>query len=194
MRIGGGEDGGVMKPIIFSTEMVRALLDGRKTQTRRVIKPQPTTKTWEKYLQEEQPCYLNPYGQPGDVLWVRETWADLRGMGFGKEFAYRADSWCGDHEDSDSMRCRLDYGVKWKPSIHMPRKAARLFLEITDIKVERVQDIDDDDAIDEGVGGNINEGPTAAFAELWDTINAKRGYSWESNPWCWVIEFRRADD
>lgn len=148
------------KPIIFSTEMVRAILDGRKTQTRRVIKPQPKYELrlkdsrWHEY--SENPLADSQVGSPwgheykcpwliGDILWVRETWADLRGMGFGNDpktdkpwnFAYKADIKPG----SDSDRARIDYGVKWKPSIYMPREAARLFLRVKNVRVERLQDI-----------------------------------------------------
>jgi hypothetical protein len=106
----------------------------------------------------------------------------------------------GGHEDSDAMRCRLDFGVKWKPSIHMPKAAARLWLEITDIRVERVQDIDREDYKKEGITivgipeWTKDEWGFAykmKFADLWDSINAKRGYSWDSNSWVWVLSFRR---
>jgi hypothetical protein len=160
------------RPILFSGEMVRAILEGRKTQTRRVIKPQ---------LRINYKC---PYGQPGDRLWVRETWqcfkpnteeiinpntVNIRAL------AYRAtNEWRG----------------KWRPSIHMPRWASRITLEITAVRVERLQDIGEVDAMREG-------DPTCEnthidwFRALWDSINAKRGYSWESNPWVWVVEFQR---
>jgi hypothetical protein len=204
-----------MKPIIFSTEMVRAILDGRKTQTRRVIKPQPTDcglvwrtacggdfAAWEDdglTLDEgrQRKC---PYGQPGDLLWVRETWADLRGMGFDVSVAYRADSLRDGREDADSMRAHLDYSVKWRPSIHMPKRVTRLWLEITDVRVERVQDISEEDAEKEGAEemfvnplnlGDKRKSFIFGFTCLWDSINAKRGYSWDNNPWVWVIEFRR---
>lgn len=213
------------KPILFSTEMVRAILDGRKTQTRRVMKPQPPEWVNSLYgpewyspaiidsngdLQEGKPIYgvYDDYGdfgvkcpyQPGGVLWVRETWADLRGMGFGNDpktdkpwnFAYKADIKPG----SDSDRARIDYGVKWKPSIYMPREAARLFLLVKNVRVERLREITEEDAIAEGIRIGIGGKPYFschdAFAALWDSINAKRGYGWDVNPWVWVIEFERA--
>lgn len=195
------------KPILFSTEMVKAILAGRKTQTRRVIKPQP-------HIDSEGMCKWRdcqwmadgrigfpvtaiedyaPY-QPGDVLWVRETWADLRGMGFGYDprtdkpfnFAYRADTKPG----SDGDRIRKEYGIKWKPSIHMPREAARIFLRVTDVRVERLQDISYDDCLREGMWNCGTEVDTLAmFQELWQTLNAKRGFGWETNCWVWVISF-----
>lgn len=170
------------RPILFSGEMVRAILDGRKTQTRRVIKPQG-----EPYTIEDVDVLKCPYGIPGDRLWVRETFADLRGMGFGHKWAYRADT----PEGSESDRIRIGYGVRWKPSIHMPRWASRITLEITDIRVERVQDITYIDAKAEGV--EYEKGytdPREAFATLWNSINAKRDYGWAMNPWVWIIEFK----
>lgn len=213
------------KPILFSGPMVRAILDGCKTQTRRVVKPQPEPVTshrdcspWIGRLTDRDYAitwctpkadggiykdrdahspFRCPYGRPGDLLWVRETWADLRGMGFDTDFAYRANSLKGDHEDADSKRCRLDFGVKWKPSIFMPRFASRLTLRITDVRVERVQDISHGDAIAEGLDTSDTrlswevreQHALIPFRRLWDSINAKRGYSWESNPWVWAIGF-----
>jgi len=196
------------KPILFSTEMVRAIIEGRKTQTRRVIKPQPP-KGLKPYQGYPGVIDCRPY-QPGCILWVRETWADLHGMGFGNDprtdkpfqFAYAADIIPG----SDGDRIRKEYGIKWKPSIYMPRKAARLFLRAKNVRVERLQDISEEDAIAEGIHWT-KEGPLhahyldnkldawlkwlakEAFASLWNSINAKRGYGWETNPWVWVIEF-----
>lgn len=152
------------RPILMSAPMVRAILDGSKTQTRRVIKVQPTAQpklchnvtnngrpSWvsDLYIQGARmgsQMQICPYGQPGDRLWVRETFADLRGAGFDTAFAYLANSSKKGHEDEESKRCRLDYGVKWKPSIHMPRIASRITLEITGIRVERLQDINNNDA------------------------------------------------
>lgn len=137
-----------------------------------------------------------PY-KPGDILWVRESWADLRGMGFGDDprtdkpwnFAYRADTKPG----SDGDMVRIEYGVKWRPSIHMPKKAARLFLEVKNIRVERLQNITEEDAWAEGCDANIPDGKPCAvawFHGLWQKLNAKRGYGWDTNPWVWVIEFK----
>lgn len=214
------------KPILFSGEMVRVILAGRKTQTRRVIKPQPPNGfEWSEAdklfvdvcgsrLGAMRKC---PYGRVGGRLWVRETWQIHRLDGpLGKEFPnilYRADS---------STRLLLDDRVwkyvrdepKWRPSIFMPRWASRITLEVTGVRVERVQDISREDAIAEGLPsfmaqcGTMNssnpsrfyktnfsdEGgylsPIEAFENLWDSFNAKRGFSWEANPWMWAVEFR----
>jgi hypothetical protein len=218
-------------PILFSGPMVRAILAGRKSQTRRVVKPKYEIGMWDWDPKDKSygPFIADKYGdyhkvtdyapwQPGDRLWVRETFADLRGMGFGNDpvtdkpwnFAYKADIQPG----SDSDQARIDYGVKWKPSIHMPRAASRITLEVTDVRVERVQDITEQDAISEGAltipntpeyqkvfdeavsaeqKPPLGESPRQRFARLWDIINAKKGYGWETNCWVWVIEFRRVD-
>ena len=185
------------RPIIFNTEMVKALIDGRKTQTRRVIKPQPIwhpkkrfwslnqivkgqSFTWEEDLIPNAPIKYCPYGKIGDRLWVRETWAideDEQTVIF-----YKAT----DHETC---------GQPWKPSIFMPRWASRITLEITDIRIERVQDIKDEQAIFEGCPGIITtvahkEACRGWFKHLWDSINAKRGYGWIINPWVWIIVFK----
>ena len=195
-------------PILFNTEMVRAILDGRKTMTRRVIKPQPVfieesgrwrwpvtgavtaSLEWFHYMDSLDRC---PYGQPSDRLWVRETWCRGRDA-----LVYRVD-----HPEYKSAP---SHDNKWRPSIHMPRWASRITLEVTSVRVERVQDISSDDAQAEGVnpwfpsydvypgamadyiarGGSYRNG----FHELWDKINKKRGYSWHSNPWVWVVEFK----
>lgn len=205
------------RPILFSGPMVRAILEGRKTQTRRIIKLRPgeqvdNNEVWDSTDPYKiKPC---PYGIAGDVLWVRETFADLRGMGFDDDFAYREKSLkdygdgCGMVEIGDSKRCRLDYGVKWKPSIFMPRDACRLRLRITDIRVERLQDISESDAKAEGVETqssttfgdtvykNYEKGQlgwltsaVGSFSTLWQSINGNQ--SWADNPWVWVIEFER---
>jgi hypothetical protein len=200
------------KPILFNTEMVKAILEGRKTQTRRIVKPQPQygvtgcpyTKGGWSQTHNGGACEcgksLNVPCHIGDTLWVRETFADLRGMGFDQPFAYLANCLNKNGvEDADGKRCRLDYGVKWKPSIHMPRAAARLFLKVTDVRVERLQDITEDGAKAEGTYpiydamGNVYSqdgysiGYRLAFEELWNNIYK----NWNDNPWVWVIEFER---
>ena len=182
------------RPIIFSGPMVRAILDGRKTQTRRVVKQQPSISSqseaawWsdseQRWLESRHmpvhwPC---PYGQPGDRLWVRETWAKPGEVGDYTE--YRADN-------DDPL------GAKWRPSIHMPRHVSRLTLEVTGVRVERLQEIKPEEALSEGCGmrGSSTDAPFNAirdFKLLWDSINAKRGHSWESNPWVWIVEFEVA--
>lgn len=177
-------------PILFSTEMVRAILDGRKTMTRRIIKRGVVGRMMSgdqilwPYIYDKQgksvavPC---PYGQPGDLLWVREAWKlSPRGNAL-----YRADPALG----PDS------YEKGWRPSIHMPRWASRINLEVTGVRVERVQDISEDDAIAEGMEivpvGTATWTNRQSFSILWDKINAKRSHSWDSNPWVWVVEFKR---
>jgi hypothetical protein len=202
-------------PILFSGPMVRAILEGRKTQTRRVMKPQPdeskmrwTGSHWEMYLGYPigHDVPISPYGQTGDLLWVREM-AKLRACGPGScefDLAYPAD-------ESVKAFCDTDYGpykmTSYTPSIHMPRWASRLILRITDVRVQRLQDITEADAKAEGLdewipcvvwtglaGIKIRDASRNAtcrehFIFAWSSINAKRGYSWESNPWVWAITF-----
>ena len=175
-------------PILFSGAMIRKILSGEKTQTRRVVTPQPEGArcgivTSDGYglffagLMPESRSIGEPvrcrYGQAGDRLWVRETWC----INFGTRI-YRADY------EHDSF----EYGAKgWKPSIHMPRRFSRITLELTQVRVERVQDISLDDMRAEGVQPDHEasllwrEALQQNFRTLWDSINAKRGYSWESN-------------
>lgn len=196
------------RPILFNDQMVRAILDGRKTVTRRVMKPQPMPSksgghNWpckvhqsmlhvERELQNGDGCWCGlaeaacPYGQPGDRLWVREAWAcTLVAQAPGEEWVV--------YREGDN---RTDYGGPWKPSIHMPRWASRILLEITAVRVERLQDISNDQAIAEGIdthpmgfygNGCITAG--GAFLELWESINGDG--RWADNPWVWVIEFKR---
>jgi hypothetical protein len=179
------------KPILFSGEMVRAILEDRKTQTRRIMKPQPWTHpdTCEVYLGENllRDVLADRVGVcrylPGDRLWVRETWRKF-GHGANGQVEYRAD-----YDDKPAPFIS-------RSPIFMPRWASRIDLEITKIRIERLQKISAIDAHEEGIEGLIAPGycydisPTADFAKLWDKINGKRA-PWESNPWVWVIEFRR---
>lgn len=189
-------------PILFSTEMVKAILDGRKTMTRRVVKTVHKnacgflvvidSNGFNKEVYEyddDESMFDNPiecpYGTVGDRLWVRETYSPFRSSPtLELNCHYKAD---GDGLLPDE---------KWKPSIFMPRWASRITLEITDIKVERVQDITEDDAQAEGVKFNFFASDRvwatyrSSFISLWDSINTKRGYSWESNPYVWVISFK----
>jgi hypothetical protein len=181
-----------MKPILFNTPMVQAILEGRKTQTRRVIKPQPNSKAEYKGTEIGKHVFetdidmwhiKSPY-QPGQVLWVRETWSMIDDMPYDN-YVYRTDY--GTTED-DSFPPSM---FKWKPSIHMPREAARIFLRVKTVRVERVQDITAHDAIREGMESEIPFDTVDEFKELWNNLNAKRGYGWESNPWVWVVKFER---
>lgn len=173
------------RPILFSTPMVRAILDGRKTQTRRVVKG-----VHRSLLEGFSPEYVAddgnypPYGQVGNVLWVRETWSTS-----ARGWIYKADN-------PNALDNAL--ALRWKPSIFMPKKACRLRLLIKSIRIERLQKITEEDALAEGVyqrAEEVNGGvcylETAryAFRTLWDSINGKG--SWDNNPWVWVIEFER---
>ena len=219
------------KPILFSTEMVQAILEGRKTQTRRVLK----LKTPVDIAGVEVDCYLrldliptnmqvfyankkdkqinlysdNEYAKykPGDVLWVRETWQTSYNENSKKwDPIYKADGkfWMDD-----------DGPMKWKPSLFMVKKHCRIFLKVTNVRCERLNDISEEDAIAEGIikcfvgnptdfenskmrvyrSSKLEEGNVFAidaFKELWQSINAKK-HPWKSNPWVWVYEFERIE-
>lgn len=200
------------RPLIFSGPMVQAILDGKKTQTRRVIKPQPESKidalgkARDAVLRSGGNVYFCdhsdtsahdtpytlatcPYGQPGDLLWVRETWAENPGKMYhdDPEVVYKT--------DFDGFYSTLEPWGKWKPSIHMPRWASRITLAITKIRVERLNDISEADTLAEGIvpdndnfaaGGTWRNG-RSVYQELWESLHGKG--SWFSNPWVWVIEF-----
>jgi len=193
------------RPILMSGPMVRAILEGRKSQTRRECKPE-----WYRCLDMEEPdaraaaLTRCPYGQPGDRLWVRETW----GKDPDGRPCYRAD--CTVHLDSDNYADQLEHDrlvgarwARWRPSIFMPRWACRLVLEIVAVRVERLQEISEADVRAEGCeiramwmfGADTKEKRNAiarpVYQNLWDSLNAKRA-PWSSNPWVWVVEFRRA--
>ena len=220
-----------MKPILFNTEMVRAILEGRKTVTRRVIKPRnpiianregykqgyglwidPSTDNGDKQghikdysispLWSTWKWYINHYApyQVGDILYVREAWAkDCFG-----NYVYKA----------DYVGTTISPEWKWKPSIHMPKEAARIFLKVTDVRVERLQDITAKDAFNEGTGKLFLEDIAYSdkdyecdlddeyglareqFAWLWESTLLKNDlprYGWDANPWVWVIEFERIE-
>lgn len=183
------------RPILFSGPMVRAILEGRKTQTRRIWKPR---KIWQDECEDgysmphfvdgdgefhDQPC---PYGQPGDRLWVRETWRVADGG--TKYYEYAADRSVL-REAVDEACC-----VKWKPSIYMKRAASRITLEVVAVRVERLQDISRGDAMAEGCPfANKADGgdPRIWYSWLWNQINGDG--SWDANPWVWVVEFRKVE-
>lgn len=174
-------DGVKLRPILFSTPMVQAILEGRKTQTRRVIKKIRIEQTKEAMLQQ---C---PYGKPGDILWVRETWAQLSDDPLPTQFLYKA-------TDNPTP------GTRWKPSIHIPFEAARIFLRIKSVRTERLNVISREDAAAEGVcisdpskrfeGYQEHRFPEENFKTLWDSVSG-RGGSWNTNPLVWVVEFER---
>lgn len=180
------------RPILFSGPMVCAILDGKKTQTRRVMKAvkhpdfgnlyEPSCMAREEQHAIERAC---PYGQPGDRLWVRETWNQFDGWA-GYRYAADYDGWgIGPDDDPDHVP---DHEVRWKPSIHMPRAASRITLELTGVRVEPLQAISDADSIAEGAAGHP-DGPWHAYRSLWTLINGAE--SWAANPWVWVVEFKR---
>ena len=180
-----------MKPILFNTDMVRALLEGRKTVTRRVIDrdivnsfDMESDGTVISYEDRETGDHYEPTAvcryQPGDILYVRETWAE---MPYG--YIYRADDECPEGWDSDD---------KWRPSIHMPKELARLFLRVKSVRIERLNDMTEEDAIAEGFPDAPagEDSPLERFSQLWDkTIKPgeRDVYGWYGNPYVWVIEF-----
>ena len=194
------------RPMICQGWGVQAILDGRKTQTRRIIKFEASP-AWEIDCLTQNAVYFRlidrpdiasirvncPHGEVGDRLWVRETWCV--GVEWDDEKPSDIDPLCGGNDIwylADGEKTE-GYG-KARPSIFMPRWATRLQLEITGIRVERVQDIGVQDAGKEGVvrpETTICDLTVDMFERLWDSINSKRGYGWDKNPWVWVIEFRR---
>jgi hypothetical protein len=206
------------RPILMSAPMVRAILAGQKTQTRRIVKPQP--RSCDHSLWPDAPksgpwmrddigeFYCGtcgngvevagtksgvrglrcPHGQPGDRLWVRETWA----WPGEEQFIYRADPWAA--ELVEKWKTDPNYPqVSWKPSIHMPRRASRITLEVTGVRVERLQDISEEDARAEGCAEWQSTSmlclATDAFKTLWTKINGAE--SWAANPYVWCVSFRR---
>lgn len=207
-----------MKPILFNDEMVRAILDGRKTQTRRVVTPQPERLfdgTWRHPACGNKPqrdAYLGetikwkfPFGRFGDRLWVRESWGvvESRFAPRGCTIRYRADDATGEVAGESGLKyAGKDMSFRWRPSIHMPRWASRITLEITDVRVQRLQDISEEDALAEGIRrrayqdincdwwGDDEASLAGGFGALWDSI-AKPGAKWDDDPWVWAISFQR---
>ena len=183
--------------MIFNSEMVLAILDGRKTQTRRPVKFPVHDKNLGCELAGNELAgelsagnYLNSaFGKPGDRIWVRETWAEA-GASAPDLKLYRANY--PEHVPSIYENVPPAEEIRWTPSIHMPRTASRIQLEITDVRVERLRSMSQDDARAEGViaaSGPMEAG--LAFRELWDSIYGEE--SWKANPWVWVIEFKRVE-
>lgn len=207
-----------IKPILFNTEMVRAILDGRKTCTRSSVssrqflgmlpdkckKAVPDEFLKGKRMMFKPYCnttdaelimtaYKAPY-QPGDILYVRETW--YKGL---ERYIYRAD-----YSDTEKFyRDGKEIEMKWHPSIHMPKKAARIWLKVTDVRVERLQEITAESALTEGAdkyihaNGTLNEDQTiTSFIGIWNSTIKKSDldrYGWDASPWVWVIEFERCE-
>jgi len=221
------------RPILFSGPMVRAILEGQKTVTRRAVKPQfmsapvdvvDGVPSWDRPAQYAGEVTMNtqhgkpcPYGKPGDRLWVRETW--LEDPEDDGTWAYTQYMGCKGSPLSDIPKrfqkpdhCifRADWNgpeMLWRPSIHMPRWASRILLEVIDVRVERLQDISEDQCIAEGIEGCVpgcqspydgdgapecdcmNLSYEESFQALWTSINGAK--SWSANPWVWVVEFKR---
>lgn len=214
-----------MKPILFNTKMVRAIQDGRKTVTRRILKT-------DKYIPNDavfgytaftpknciscrgtfsDELFLKRYGENfiklpykiGDILYVRETWTELETVYGVPYYVYKADDHILHHSVGENFK-------KWRPSIHMPKEAARIFLRVTDVRVERLRGITEEQAKAEGVpkGNFFKDGSevffeqrddgyyTAGFEHIWDSTIKKSDldkYGWNANPWVWVIEFERME-
>jgi hypothetical protein len=206
------------KPILFSTQMIQAILESKKTQTRRIIKPQPSKRLCAGFViaggnkndigkvmfSDSLPVvgkdgaeYIKAPFKPKEILWVRETW-------FKNEecLLYKASK----YEKTKAYHGRNGWvQIKWRPSIFMPREAARIFLRVTNVRAERLQEISAHECVLEGIDtgdillntpkdGNFAEYAKEQFKRLWDSINAKRGYCWDTNPWVWVIEFERVNN
>jgi len=203
--------------MIFNAEMVRAVLDGRKTQTRRIMTVQPTpSKTREgdfrfpcnklksmihvsQFIPGNSPVtdaheffsICCPFGAVGDRLWVRETWAEAGGSAPELQL-YRANYPA--HVPSKYENVPPAESIRWRPSIHMPRRASRITLEITGVRVERLNDISEDDAKAEGAPTEccvIGDKHFLGFRSLWRSIYGAD--SWQANPWVWVIDFKRVE-
>ena len=190
-----------IKPILFNTEMVRAILDGRKTCTRRIVKDGiPDDAMWG-YTAFTPKGYIScrgvhadgyvegffklPY-QSEDILYVRETWGHPISLNSNKQYVFRADKIAESGFKNDSHI--------WHPSIHMPKEAARIWLKVTDVRVERLQDMTDDDAEAEGCFDYTST--ALGFPDVWDSTIKKSdldSYGWNANPWVFVIEFERCE-
>lgn len=242
-----------IKPILFNTEMVRAILDGRKTCTRRVIKPQPQSRLCYTYAGSHKGCIgkwtypnrgahefwgeeyklpenikdeelskqWNPPYQTDDILYVRETWQYLYELDGNEQIIEDTGKYYYAATDTISFNTYVDENglehehVPWKPSIHMPKEASRIWLKVTDVRVERLQSITVEGAIREGAEGEkcrhtnagafgctdcMNTGwiepPQVEFMQIWNSTIKKSDidrYGWDANPWVWVIEFERCE-
>lgn len=208
------------RPINLAAWEVRAFLAGRKTRiTRPVVFRDEIDDAHrvvaygdghsgvglyvadDEYQDEGSVFVLCPFGVPGDRLWCRECWCDIRGGGFGSDAAYRADSLRKDgREDCDAVRAREDYGYRWASSSTMPRWASRIWRDVVGVRAERVQDISRDDLRADGLVdargplAEYGQAPTlqTQFGAVWDARYGKR-FPWSSNPWVWVGDVRRTE-
>lgn len=211
----------MIKPILFNTEMVRAILDGNKTVTRRIVKPRYrddesgfqviTNAHAGEFIRvekvDENECGIfadgtertvSPPFDICDILWVRETWCDrwlpdgyLKGA---DRYGYKADSNPTFGYWGKSNETQSDCFEKWRPSIHMPKQAARIFLRVTGVRAERLQDISEEQIAKEGVVVGLQH--QNYFMDLWNSTIKKQDidrYGWDANPWVWVIEFERCE-
>lgn len=199
-------------PILFSTPMVQAILDGRKTMTRRVVKDKHVIfdrhSEFPPELDESEMLKICPYGKPGDILWVRETWVRHNRSKFRQMYTYCSGDLFIKYKADGKNQYDTGEVVKWKSPYHMPKSACRIFLEVVSVRVERLQEINQEDAKAEGITpiGHrpASEGCTqhadnslmrdcykCAFKVLWNKINGKSGSTWDRNEWVWVIEFKR---
>ncbi len=209
------------RPILFSAPMVRAILNGTKTQTRRIVKNGGDYTHADRITDAVDGGYFwrfassvpggiamaedeCPYGQPGDRLWIRETWRPKVYVGLegdsvdGVEVTYATDGsakWFHEHEIPESWVCPIAAKTSNVPSIHMPRWASRLTLEITDVRVERLREISYEDSLREGIKqaesvpyGDYQQDTIDNFQSLWESINGPG--SWDANPWVWVVSFK----
>jgi hypothetical protein len=197
-------------PILFSTEMVRAILDGRKTMTRRVIKIDDAPENWRKSIAGTSIVRTSPYDAklsryaPGDILWVRETWKveGIDPANFTMLIRYKADDECKVVQFTQERyeKFRKFYQKNgWQSPYFMPKEAARIWLEVTDVRVERLQEIKSLDIDAEGTNTDgLNTGMECryAFECLWNSTVNKQDlplYGWDANPWVWVYEFKRLE-
>lgn len=205
-------------PILFNTEMVRAILDGRKTCTRRLVRFLPgENPQWTGYIKDglmlyngkNEPCIRKAPYQPGDILYVRETWQYLYELDGNEQviedtgkYYYAATDTIPFNIYVDKNGVRHDH-APWRPSIHMPKEAARIWLKVTNVRVERLQDITVEDALAEGMdkyirlNGELDENSIiTSFIGIWNSTIKKSDldrYGWEANPYVWVIEFEVCD-
>ena len=179
-----------MKPIIFTGESIPAILEGRKTMTRRVLRDQPLCSA-ERWIEIGGPQNAKLPYQVGDLLWVRETWD------WNEEFGSKSRDCPYLFYQANQIQPEPRNSPKWRPSIFMPRWASRITLKVTTVKVERVQEISEDDTCSEGVSweswaveNDMGDWPAInAFRALWDSLNAKRGHGWDQNDWVGAYTF-----